>query len=93
MNDIYNLILSTIYERCLKLLEPESTEFKRHFAEVDDKDILGDEERAVVSGLPRILQYVQRAVLISMRSEGSRRSLLSISPTAPNRWRYRRAVV
>ena len=59
MNEIRSIILDTTYDRCLKLLEPKSSEFKKHFGKVDSKSVLDDEERVVVSGLPRILQYVQ----------------------------------
>ena len=59
MNEIRRIILDTTYDRCLKLLEPKSSEFKKHFGKVDSKSVLDDEGRVVVSGLPRILQYVQ----------------------------------
>ena len=59
MDDIYNLILRTTYDQCLKLLDPRSNEFKRHFGNADPVSLLDAEERMMLSGAPQKLQYLQ----------------------------------
>lgn len=53
MNDIRNLILETIFNQCLKLLNPRSNEFKRYSIEFDDID------ESMLSQSPPLLEYLQ----------------------------------